>query len=139
MKPKKPLPKPTGSIEINGVKYDVQQCADIIAKVLDVVGGKWKVLLLYHLTVNEVCRFGELQRKIPAITRRMLTLQLREMEKDGLVTRKIYPQIPPKVEYSITEEGQELRQVYRQILFWGAGHLGLLHKAGPQLKNPSSK
>ena len=130
MKPK-PLrrQKPVKTIEINGVRYEIAQRIEIISKVLKVVGGKWKLLIIYHLTNNKFCRFGELQRKIPGITRRILTLQLREMEKDGLVHRKIYAEIPPRVEYTITKEGYALRKVYRQMLYWGANHPKLLNKA----------
>jgi DNA-binding HxlR family transcriptional regulator len=122
--------KPIQSLEINGVRYEIAQRIEIIGKVLKVVGGKWKLLIIYHLTTNKFCRFGELQRKIPGITRRVLTLQLREMEKDGLVHRKIYAQIPPRVEYTITQEGYALRKVYRQMVYWGANHPKLLNKAG---------
>jgi len=130
MKPK-PLrrQKPVQSLEINGVRYEIAQRIEIIGKVLKVVGGKWKLLIIYHLTTNKFCRFGELQRKIPGITRRVLTLQLREMEKDGLVHRKIYAEIPPRVEYTITKEGYALRKVYRQMLYWAADHPKLLNKA----------
>jgi DNA-binding HxlR family transcriptional regulator len=121
--------KPIQSLEINGVRYEIAQRIEIIGKVLKVVGGKWKLLIIYHLTTNKFCRFGELQRKIPGITRRVLTLQLREMEKDGLVHRKIYAQIPPRVEYTITQEGYALRKVYRQMVYWGANHPKLLNKA----------
>ncbi len=121
--------KPVQSLEINGVRYEIAQRIEIIGKVLKVVGGKWKLLIIYHLTTNKFCRFGELQRKIPGITRRILTLQLREMEKDGLVHRKIYAEMPPRVEYTITKEGYALRKVYRQMLYWGANHPKLLNKA----------
>jgi DNA-binding HxlR family transcriptional regulator len=122
--------KPVQSLEINGVRYEITQRIEIIGKVLKVVGGKWKLLIIYHLTTNKFCRFGELQRKIPGITRRILTLQLREMEKDGLVHRKIYAEMPPRVEYTITKEGYALRKIYRQMLYWGANHPKLLNKAG---------
>jgi DNA-binding HxlR family transcriptional regulator len=122
--------KPVQSLEINGVRYEIAQRIEIIGKVLKVVGGKWKLLIIYHLTTNKFCRFGELQRKIPGITRRVLTLQLREMEKDGLVHRKIYAEVPPRVEYTITKEGYALRKVYRQMVYWGANHPKLLDKAG---------
>jgi DNA-binding HxlR family transcriptional regulator len=126
--------KPAPSLEINGVRYDIAQRIEIISNVLKVVGGKWKLLIVYHLTNNKFCRFGELQRKIPGITRRILTLQLREMEKDGLVHRKIYAEIPPRVEYTITEEGYALRKVYRQMLYWGAHHPRLIQKASQTME-----
>lgn len=74
---------------------------------LDVIGGRWKGLILYHLLGGEK-RFGELCRLLPAVSPRMLTLQLRELEEDEVIHREIYRQIPPKVEYSLTEFGRSL-------------------------------
>lgn len=85
---------------------------------LEVIGGKWKVIILYHL-FQQTQRFNELRRLIPDITQRMLTLQLRELEADGIVARKIYPEIPPKVEYSLTEFGQTLLPVIKAMHKWG--------------------
>lgn len=73
---------------------------------LDVIGGKWKGVILYHL--SETRHFNELQRLIPRVNRRMLALQLRELENDGLVHREVYKQVPPKVEYSLTRFGHTL-------------------------------
>ena len=89
---------------------------------LDVVGGKWKSVILYHLLAGTK-RFGELGRILPGVTQRMLTLQLRELEEDGLVHREIYRQIPPKVEYSLTEYGRTLEPILHQMLHWGEEHL----------------
>jgi len=85
---------------------------------LTVIGGRWKVLLLYHL-FQGVRRFSELQRAVPAITQKMLTQQLREMERDGLVHREVYPEVPPKVEYSMTPLGRTLEPVVGAISEWG--------------------
>lgn len=71
------------------------------------VAGKWRPVILYRLRGGTL-RFGQLQRAIPDVTHRMLTLQLRELERNGLVARKVYPQVPPKVEYSLTDAGQRL-------------------------------
>lgn len=84
---------------------------------LDVIGGKWKGVILYQL--DETRRFNELQRLIPGINRRMLTLQLRELEHDGLVHREVYREVPPKVEYSLTEFGQTLSPLILQMRDWG--------------------
>ncbi|QEY26409.1 winged helix-turn-helix transcriptional regulator [Neisseria zalophi] len=92
-------------------------CCPVVST-LDIIGGKWKVLILYHLSV-ETRRFNELQRLMPPVTQRMLTLQLRELEKDGIVHREVYPQVPPKVEYSLTELGLTLMPVIRTIYKWG--------------------
>ena len=80
-----------------------------IEATLDIVGGKWKVLILFYLMQGTV-RFGEFQRLIPKITQRMLTLQLRELEEDGVIHREVYRQVPPKVEYSLTEFGRSLHK-----------------------------
>ncbi len=100
--------------------------AVIIGNVLKVIGGKWKVLIVFHLSQNEVIRFGELRRKIPGVTQRILTNQLREMEADGLINRKVYPEVPPKVEYSLSDVGSELKSVYIEMKKWGDKNSKLL-------------
>ena len=85
---------------------------------LSVIGGKWKVLILYHL-VEQTQRFNELRRLLPEITQRMLTLQLRELEEDGLIHREVYPVVPPKVEYSLTDFGRTLLPVISAMHQWG--------------------
>jgi len=89
---------------------------------LDVIGGKWKALILFWLR-DEICRFGELRSKIPDISERMLTQQLRELEHDGIVLRKVYPVVPPKVEYSLTTYGRTLRPITELMCAWGKKHL----------------
>jgi DNA-binding HxlR family transcriptional regulator len=89
---------------------------------LDVIGGKWKVVILFWLR-DEVCRFGELRRKIPDISERMLTQQLRELEDHGIVRRKVYAVVPPKVEYSLTTYGRTLRPITELMCEWGKKHL----------------
>lgn len=89
---------------------------------LEVVGGKWKGVILYHVEMQPH-RFNELRRLMPGITQRMLTKQLRELEADGLVHRKIYQQVPPKVEYSMTAYGQTLSPLLKALQTWGAVHL----------------
>jgi len=87
--------------------------------VLDVIGGKWKSLILWHLNLKTVMRFGELERTLPRMSRKMLTQQIRELERDGLVFRNVYHQVPPKVEYSLTETGQSLMPVLKALNEWG--------------------
>jgi len=89
---------------------------------LAVIGGKWKALILFWLR-DQVCRFGDLRRKIPDISERMLTQQLRELEDDGIVHRKVYPIVPPKVEYSLTAYGRTLRPITDLMCKWGETHL----------------
>jgi DNA-binding HxlR family transcriptional regulator len=90
---------------------------------LDVIGGKWKVVILFHLTHDGTHRFAELRRKIPGVSERMLTQQLRELEEDGIVHREVYPEVPPKVEYSLTEYGRTLRPITEVMCEWGQKHM----------------
>jgi len=85
---------------------------------LRVIGGRWKVLVLHHL-LDETKRFAELHRALTGISHRTLTKQLRELESDGIISRKVYPQIPPKVEYSITALGRKLSSVLHAMHDWG--------------------
>lgn len=98
-----------------------QRCP--VETTLDIIGGKWKPLIIYHLIVGTK-RFGELQRSIPQVTRRMLTKHLRELEADSIVHREVYAQVPPKVEYSLTELGRSLQPLLDQILEWGLWYQG---------------
>lgn len=88
---------------------------------LAVMGGKWKPLILYYLNGN-TRRFNELNRLIPAVTQRVLTMQLRELENDGIVLRKVYAQVPPKVEYSLTAFGETLMPVVAAMHAWGRAY-----------------
>ena len=95
-----------------------------IEAALDAVGGKWKPLILYALK-DGTLRFSQVQNQVkPIITQRMLTKQLRELEKDGLITRYAYPQIPPKVEYSLTENGRSIVPILDLLCEWGEEHMG---------------
>ncbi|QKQ75085.1 helix-turn-helix domain-containing protein [Nostoc sp. TCL240-02] len=88
---------------------------------LKVIGGRWKVLIIRELMTG-VKRFGELQRALPGVTQKMLTQQLREMEQDGIINREIYPQIPPKVEYSLTHLGETLQPILYAMHEWAVQH-----------------
>jgi len=87
------------------------ECNGGIETALDLLVGKWKPVILFHLMSNGTLRFSELQRAIPEITKKMLTTQLRELEYHDIVNRKVYAQVPPKVEYSIPEYGTSLTPV----------------------------
>lgn len=87
-------------------------------KVVNMIGGKWKLRIIYVLAFHEVLRYGELKRIISPISHKMLTTQLKELEKDGLVHREEYQQIPPKVEYSLTQMGKDLKPVVKEIHNW---------------------
>ncbi len=90
------------------------------------IGGKWKMPILWRLD-KRTFRTGELMRDIPNITQKMLTQQLRELEEDGFVHREVYPEVPPRVEYSITEEGKSVLPLIRTLRKWG---LELMKKEG---------
>jgi DNA-binding HxlR family transcriptional regulator len=89
---------------------------------LDVIGGKWKVLILWQLH-PDLRRFGELKRLVVGISEKMLIQQLREMEEDGIVRRQAYSEIPPRVEYSLTEFGVSLREALVPLCGWGSKHM----------------
>ena len=89
---------------------------------LELISGKWKPRILWKLHHQGVMRFGQLRRELCNITPKMLTQQLRELEKDGLVYRKVYAQVPPKVEYSLSEFGSTLKPVLDVIAQWGVKH-----------------
>lgn len=85
---------------------------------MDIIGGKWKGVILWNLR-NKTLRFSQLKRKLNGVTQKMLTQQLRELEEDGLINRKVFPQVPPKVEYSLTEYGKTIVPVLYSIYQWG--------------------
>ncbi|MDD9267115.1 winged helix-turn-helix transcriptional regulator [Paenibacillus sp. GCM10023248] len=86
---------------------------------LAVIGGKWKLIILWHLGLDGTKRFGELKRLIPGITQKMLTNQLRELEEDLLISREVFDQTPPKVEYSLSRYGQSLMPLLQMMYDWG--------------------
>lgn len=86
------------------------------------IGGKWRLVILYWLVDYPVIRFNELQRKIGTITYKTLSAELKAMEADGLIIRREYPQIPPKVEYSLSEKGRSLYPLMEKMCEWGTEH-----------------
>ncbi|UOQ97941.1 helix-turn-helix transcriptional regulator [Hymenobacter sp. 5317J-9] len=89
---------------------------------LNVLGGKWKLLILSYL-LDEPRRYGELRRLMPEITEKMLIQELRELETDGIVARTVHQTVPPRVDYSLTEQGQRVRPVFAELLGWGLQYL----------------
>lgn len=85
---------------------------------MKLIGGKWKLLIVWNLS-EKICRFSELKRQLPNITQKMLTQQLRELETDGIVNRKVYAQVPPKVEYSLTKLGKSFLPILKEMNAWG--------------------
>jgi len=106
----------------NGEEYTLKlqqkTVACPVAVTLSTIGGKWKPLIVWYL-LSGTKRFGELRRLIPDATQQMLTMQLRELEQAGMLHREVYAQVPPKVEYSLTESGRSLEPVLRQMAAWG--------------------
>lgn len=97
---------------------------------LQLIDGKWKGVILYHL-LQGTLRFNAIRRRLPNITQRMLTTQLRELERDGFVLRTVYPEVPPKVEYSLTPRGRTLEPVIMALKAWGDEHTEFRH--GPEI------
>lgn len=100
----------------------VARC-ESMARLQSVIGGKWKILILWYIHACEVQRFGELMRRLDGISQSTLTKQLRELEADGLVHREIYREIPPKVEYTLTEAGQGFAPILNDMLLWSQSRL----------------
>lgn len=105
---------------------------------LDLIDGKWKGVILYHLQ-SGTQRFGELRGMMPGITQRMLTKQLRALEEDKLVIRKVYAEVPPRVEYTLSELGESLRPVIDILKAWGEGHQQRLSCAPAPVAEPVKK
>ena len=102
-----------------------KRCQEISCPVettLQLIGGKYKAIILWHL-INQTLRYSELHRKIPKATDKMLAQQLRELENDGLITRTVYPVVPPKTEYNLTELGESLIPVLDAMCNWGREYL----------------
>ena len=87
------------------------------------IGGKYKAVILYHLLNNELLRFNQIQKQMPQATAKMLSRQLRELETDGLVHREVYPVVPPRTEYSLTERGKTLAPIINEIYDWGRAYM----------------
>jgi len=100
--------------------YTPAKHAEGAERALKVIEGRWKMTIIFHLFAQHVMRFSELERAIPAVSQKMLIQQLREMERDGIVARTVHPQVPPKVEYSLTRWGKDLCPAVDALLTWGA-------------------
>ncbi|MFF3753074.1 winged helix-turn-helix transcriptional regulator [Streptomyces sp. NPDC002018] len=112
----------------SSVEEAPEYCA--IEFAMEVLGGRWKMAILKQL-VSGTHRFGELRRALPTITQRMLTRQLRELEADGLVTRTVYREVPPRVEYTLTDVGHSLDAITEQLDKWGRWYQETVRRAEP--------
>ncbi len=105
-------------------KEDPLKCPVLIIQ--KVLGGKWKIVILFKLK-NGIMRFNELQKSIPGISQAILTAQLRDLERDGVITRKVYPVVPPKVEYAVTNVGQRLLPALEGLFNWGFDYIDTIN------------
>lgn len=90
---------------------------------LDLIDGKWKGVILYHLLNDGMLRFNEMRRRLTGVTQRTLTRQLRELEESGLITRTVYAEVPPRVEYRLAPRGESMQSVIRALQEWGESYL----------------
>jgi len=100
-------------------KMNLNECDQFFA--VGLIAGQWTLMICCHLAESKL-RFGELKKRIPNITERMLTLQLRKLEERNLVKRTVYAEVPPRVEYELTKSGQQLRPILKQLHEWGKKH-----------------
>lgn len=100
-------------------EHTPQSAASGVISAIKMLDGRWKLEILFHLFGNDVLRFSDLERAIPAVSQKMLIQQLRQMEADGIVTRTVHPQVPPKVEYGLTPWGRSLCPALDSLLTWG--------------------
>ena len=110
----------------NKISCSNYQCE--IELTVEILSGKWKALLIWNLHLKETIRYNEFRKQIPSITQKMLTQQLRELEKYGIISRKTYPTVPPMVEYSLTEIGKELIPIMEAMDHWGKQYVKEYHK-----------
>ena len=107
---------------MSNMKTQLPQCA-AMCKIQNILNGKWKIILLWYIAEYKVRRFGELRRQIGDISQSTLTKQLRELEVDGFIQRYIYQEIPPKVEYSLTELSKSFVPILKEMREWSENHL----------------
>lgn len=112
--------EPKSKVDREGRPYTPQTAAADVEAILKVLEGRWKLVILFQLFDGERHRFSDLERAIPAVSQKMLAQQLRQLERDGVVRRFVHPEVPPKVEYCLTEWGLALCPALDEILVWAA-------------------
>ncbi len=123
------LTKPKYIKDTTEVLIDMKPELCKVDEALNILVGKWKPIILLHLLNEGTLRFSELKRLMPQITQKMLTKQLRELEAEDIVNRVVYPEVPPKVEYSVSEYGKSLRPILEMMHEWGNNHIAHREKA----------
>ena len=116
----KPPEDPGSGIPPDGVQSEIMETEFLARRILSLVGDKWFTIVLYYLSTRDVRRFNELQRQIPDISKKMLIQTLRSMERDGLLERTVYHQVPPKTEYRLTSDGHRLREPIAWLCEWAS-------------------
>lgn len=119
------------------MSVEISQCK--VEEALEIVVGKWKPVILLHLMHEGTKRFSELKRSMPGITQKMLTKQLRELEDEDIIKRVVYPQVPPKVEYSMTDYGLSLGPILEAMHEWGENHVMHKQKAALEERQQQAK
>ncbi|MGP9042874.1 winged helix-turn-helix transcriptional regulator [Cytobacillus kochii] len=107
------------SYQDESITEDIQQKICPLTVTQNAIAGRWKIVILWHLSQNNIIRFNELLRMLPGISKGILTRQLRELEEDNLVHREVYKVVPPKVEYSLTEQGRKFIPILEAMQTWG--------------------
>lgn len=123
------MPKPSLRDELKALPPTDPAVDKLVEQIIGRVADKWTMLLIEILTETEVCRFKELSRACPGISQKMLTQTLRAMERDGLVTRTVYPVVPPKVEYRLTELGLGLSKAFCGVWLWAEANFEAIEAA----------
>src|SRR6516164_6772459 len=103
---------------------NLQDPVERVEMIMGMIAGKWKPAILYALVMNGTLRFNDLRRLIPKVSQRMLTQQLRDLESHGFVKRVVYPEVPPRVEYSVTKLGRSLHPIFKSVCQWGEKNFG---------------
>lgn len=112
-------------------RYDCAEGCSVEAT-LSIIGGKWKGTILYRLFSDEMLRFNEIRRILPEVSQRTLTSQLRALESDGIISRTVHPEVPPRVEYRLTDYGRTLRDAIMALKDWGDRHKRRTHLSPPE-------
>lgn len=118
---------------MSNMKTPLPQCAPMV-RIQNILSGKWKIMILWYIAEHEIQRFGELKRRLGDITQSTLTKQLRELEQDGFISRYIYQEVPPKVEYSLTDLGKTFIPILNQMMLWSEEHLSPVDHAAQDKK-----